>query len=246
MNASNVFIQLVKQDFKRRGRRNRRISRQWWLIYMAVFLLFALIVATYNALQGNINLETIWYFTFFVPFAVFGMTIGVTVHEWKNGTAGWWLSLPYPRIMLVYSKFCAGLIRGIILILVIFLSVALFALYILLLNGHFPMSHYLSFINSGWQWFAFLVCISPFMASFGLLYSVLRESRAKNIMPIFWFGWGIMWWLISSSLGKYFTIHNTVGFTFSTNTLYIIAGSLVVAYVCIRISAYILDRHLVL
>lgn len=247
MTTSNKLIHLIKQDLKRSGRRKHRIPKQWWLIYLAVIFLFAVIVATYTALHGTINLKTIWYFTFFVPFAVFGITIGVTLNEWKGGTVGWWLSLPYPRLTLVFSKFCAGLIRGLLLILAIYVIVALFGLYILLLNGHFQASEgYISFLLTGWQWFAFLVCLSPFMASFGLLYSVFRESKARNILPIFWFGWGTMWWLFSSLLGKYFTVRTTTGFNFSMHAFYIVLGSWIFAYICIRISAYIVDRQLAL
>ncbi|HET7658103.1 MAG TPA: ABC transporter permease [Bacillales bacterium] len=246
MATQSTFILLVKQDLKRRSRGKRRIPRQWWLIYLAVLFLFAVVLATYAGMKGNIDIHFTWNFMPAMLFAVFGITIGLTIHEWKNGTVGWWLSLPFSRQTLAFSKFCAGLIRGILVILAVFVIIGLFGLYIMLLKGGFQFSDYFSFLVPGSKWLVFLIGLSPFMASLGLIYSVIKESRIRPILPLFWFCWGITWWLVSSVFSQKFWIIEAGSFTLSIHILYCIVFSWIIAYVLIHLSAYILKRQMAL
>lgn len=246
MDNQHLFLKLVKQDIKRRSRRKRHIPRQWWLAYLAFVFLIAIVAATFKVLHGGVSISYIWYFTFALPFAVFGVSTGITAHEWKNGTSGWWLSLPFSRLKLIASKFCAGFARGIMIFIVVYVAIAFFGLYMMLLGGNFHPGLYLRFLKQGLEWFLLLLSISPFMAALGVLFGILNQSRAKPIIPLFWSFWGVMWWLVFSNFGSHLAIHAGSHLSLTGTVYDSIAASWIAAYFMVRLSAYLLDRQLAL
>lgn len=246
MDTQHVFWQLVKHDLKKRKRRNGRIPRQWWLIYLASIVFIVMVAITYGSLHGNMEITYTWYFAFGLPFATFGISIGWTVREWKNGTVGWWLSLSFSRRKLVASKFCAGLIRGLLILVIIFVAIALLALYTMLLNTNFIFVHYMDFLWTGLKWFSLLIAINPFMAALGVLYAVLSESRAKPILPLFWVFWSGIWWLVASTNGETFAMSSPEDFPLPLTLIFPIAASWIAVYLMILLAAYLLDRQLTL
>src|SRR5699024_10019067 len=139
-----------------------------------------------------------------ILFITYGISIGSITNEWKNDTVGWWLTLPFPRIKLIVSKSCAAYLKGILFQLIIFLALALLALYTMILSDHFEISQYLSFLHSGINWFILIICINPFMAMMGVFYGVTKMTHHRYILPLFWGFWFVLWWVIVLISGSEF------------------------------------------
>jgi ABC-2 type transport system permease protein len=244
LNTNNMFWSLVKHDLKNRKRQNARISKTWKLVYLALGAIIALAMATYVSLGEKIVLaDEFWYMTIGVAFAVFGMAIGFTKHEWKNGTVGWWLTLPMPRIQLVTSKFLASVIRGIGLFAALYGIIAVVTVYVLLISHNFHLDALLHFLGYGLKVYFVVLLLSPFVASFGVLYAIFGESKARPLLPIVWVAWvGI--WIFNSQL--FHISGDSVGRMFDAPLMLTIpiVVSWVLSYVMLKFSAYVLDRHM--
>jgi ABC-2 type transport system permease protein len=250
MTSQNVFIPLVKHELKwrRNMRKNRRrMPRGWRLTYAAFFLILVLGFTTYGSLNGNIHLEGTWYFTWGLPFMIFGISINRVNREWQNETIGWWLSLPYSRSKLITTKFVASLLMSLLMCIVIFILVTLFGLYVMLLNGNPIGSSEGLFLLSGLKWFLLLIAVSPFAASFGTFMGTLAHTKARPALPLLWVFFWVMFPIMGMS-GINFDIFNerSIGFPFTEFIILPILISWILAYILVRLSAYLLDRHLTL
>lgn len=248
MTTQSVFWALVKHDLRRRRRRNVARSKTWTVLYGVVIAALVVIIATYISLsEQQVKLNDAWVFTYVLPFMSFGVTIGLMVHEWKDGTAGWWLSLPMSRLRLVTSKFIAALIRIILIIAAVYCAIGLLIVYTMVLEGQFNAHTVGQLLFTGLKWDALLLCVCPFIAALGVLIGVLTESRAKPIMPLIWIVFGCSGWLLSSFHGGVIHIQQTHGLaTFSLASIlyYLIAASWILAYLMIRLTSYVLERHM--
>ncbi|MFD1676971.1 ABC transporter permease subunit [Alicyclobacillus fodiniaquatilis] len=248
MTTQSVFWALVKHDLRRRKRRNVARSKTWVVLYGTVIAALVVIVATYVSLSGQrVDLTDAWVFTYVLPFMSFGLTIGLLVHEWKDGTAGWWLSLPMSRLRLVTSKFVAALIRMILLVAAVYCATGLLILYTMVLEGNFNAHTAGQFLLTGLKYDGLFLCVCPFIAAFGVLIGVLTESRAKPIMPLIWLVFGCSWWLIFSWHGGTVHIqhtHGLAGFSLAPIFYYLIVASWIVAYLMIRLTSYVLERQM--
>jgi ABC-2 type transport system permease protein len=250
MGSQNVFISLIKHELKRRGniKKNRRkLSRGWRLTYAAFFLLLALVFTTYGALNGHIHLEGTWYFTWGLPFMIFGISINRVNREWQNETIGWWLSLPYSRGTLITTKFVASLLMSLMFCFAIYFLVTLFGLYMMLLNGNFIGNLTGIFLLPGLKWFLLLIALSPFAASFGTFMGTLSHTKARPAMVLLWILFWAMFPIVGMS-GQNFGFFNerNIGFPFTELIFLPILFSWILAYILVRLSAYLLDRHLTL
>ncbi|HET7577967.1 MAG TPA: ABC transporter permease [Bacillales bacterium] len=242
MTNQHMFLQLVKQDLIKRKRR-RLIPRQWWMAYLAMILLIAIAAATYVAMRGNMDFHKMWFFASALPIVALGITAGQTAREWKNHTIGWWLSLPISRGMLIASKFCAGLIRAVTVLIIAYLAISLFGLYMVCLAGQFQADAYLLFLTKGVEWFALLICTFPFMAALGQLFTIIKNTLARPVLPLLWGLLFLIWGLGSSTFSNFFTIDETTRISLSVSIFYPIAASWIAAFMMICLSAYLLDRH---
>jgi ABC-2 type transport system permease protein len=248
MATESSFWALVKHDFKRRKRRNVRIPKEWWLAYAGGAVLVVLALTTYAGLRGHYNLVPVWFTTFGLLFTSFGMATSLTVSEWKNGTAGWWLTLPFSRLRLVASKFVAALLRSVLIFALVYCVIALFGLYTMALAGHFDSHTAASYLLTGLEWSVLLVAFCPFVTAFGVLFGVLRESRAKPATPLMWILFSGLWWLIFAHHGRYLYVQatGTPHLSVSPSLFIPIVASWLLAYGLIRLAAYLLDRQLAL
>ncbi|GAA5347066.1 ABC-2 type transport system permease protein [Planifilum fimeticola] len=246
MAAQSNFWALVKHDFKRRKRRNMQIPKGWWLAYAGGALAVLLTLTTYAALHGHTYLGPVWFTTFGLPFLSFGMATSLTASEWKNGTAGWWLTLPFSRLRLVTSKFVAALLRSVLIFAVVYCILALFGLYTMALVGPFDPHSAASYLLTGLKWNALLFSVCPFVTAFGILFCVLGESRAKPAIPLMWILFSGLWWLLFAHGGVYLHVQTAGMPNLSVSPfLFIpIVVSWLLAYGLIRLAAYLLNRHL--
>lgn len=248
--AQGVFWSLVRQNM-RGGKRSRPWSQKpWRTVYLVTVLLVLVVIATYVGLfvKSPIDLSVAWFFTIGLPFAAFGNAVGQIIHEWKNGTVGWWLSLPFSRTQLVTAKFIAALLRTIRVFVFAFVLICILGWYTMILQGTFSVQTAAFLLTSGLKWYALLICACPFAGAFGLLFGVLTESRAKPILPLIWMAIGVLWWLVSSHSATFLKINivngHLVYYHLSLILLYPFVASLMIAYVILHIAAYLLERQL--
>jgi ABC-2 type transport system permease protein len=246
MATQSTFWALVKHDFKRRKRRNVNIPKGWWLAYAGGAAVVLLALTTYAGLHSHFNLGPVWFTTFGLPFMSFGMATSLTVTEWKNSTAGWWLTLPFSRLHLVASKFVAALLRSVLIFVLVYCIIALFGVYSMALSGRFDPQAAASYLLTGLEWTALLVAVCPFATAFGVLFAILSESRAKPAIPLMWILFSGLWWLIFAHDGRYLHVQATgTPHLFVSPSLCIpIVSSWVLAYGLIRLAAYLLERQL--
>jgi ABC-2 type transport system permease protein len=251
MTMQGTFWSLVKHDMKLRKRRTGQYSTWWCLFYGAAVVVAAIAVTTYIIrTRGYLDLNHVWFFTFWFPFMAFGMATGLTVHEWRNGTSGRWLALPMSRMRLVTSKFVAALLRTILSFAGIYCLIALLSVYAMLLQGTFTWQAADRFLATGLQWNALLLCACPFVTGFGVLYAVIKESRMRPVLPLVWMVFVGLWWLIFSRDNRFLQIvpkHGAVAsLSLSPEVVYAIGISWILAYLLIRLASHVLDRQLTL
>lgn len=125
MSTMHVFWTLVRND-ARLGFAIRREDKAIWKIFSLAALLMGVGIGLYSsdlfairfifvlniiATSPGISILVIFLF----PFNIAQKMLPA---EWKNGTVGWWLSLPYSRKFLMAAKSMAGFSRFIKLLLI--------------------------------------------------------------------------------------------------------------------------------
>jgi len=245
MNSQHTFWALVKHDVKLRKDKNR-ISGPWRIAYAVTGLIVLVALTTLEGHRVTFDLSYVWYFTFGLPFMVFGLSISRIVQEWRNATAGWWLSLPMSRLKLVTSKFVASLIHTIKILVRIYCVVAILGLYTMLLNGTLTPHAAIFYLETGIKWNILLFCVCPFVSAFGMLFGAIKMSVIKQAMPILWIVFGGVWWLVFSRDGHFLHVSQTNSgalFTMAPSLVYPVLGSWILAYLLVRLAAYVLDRY---
>jgi len=121
---------------------------------------------------------------FFLAFIPFSFTLEMLQREWKNGTVGWWLSLPYSRKLLLAAKSMAGFLRFIKILLIFVIITAFLTTLTIYLKpdvGNIALLHdipqrllYSSVIA---------ILVSPLFLILGTL-AVLEKSKIR-LLPIF-------------------------------------------------------------
>lgn len=249
MSSQAQFWALVKHDLKGQKNRKVQLSRQWRLAYAVGIALVIVIATTYAAVQTHINLMDVWLFSFVLAFMTFGVATRMIVNEWKNGTSGWWLTLPVSRAHLVGAKFTASFIRSVGNIAIVYVCVGLLGMYTMLLQGQWSSHVVTAFLVSGLKWDALLVLVIPLVIACGILFGALRESRLKPALPLLWVTYGLFWWMLSSHDGHFLHIgQSTADHALSAPaSIWIpVVASWVLAYCLVRFSSYLLDRQLAL
>ncbi len=245
MATSQVFWSLVKQDVKGRRTRNRRFPKAWRITYLVIIILAIIGYTTYSALQKNVDFSAIWLFSLGMPFVVFGISLSIVAREWRNNTAAWWLSLPYSRIKLMTAKWIASMLRGVLFDIAVFLVVALLSLYSMALQGDLTHPFLLPFFSQGIRWFLFVIAITPFVSSLGILFAIITRSKARPVIPLLWVLFILLWNVVYGHNSRWLTInsHQTT-ITLSSAHFLIMVASWVIAYVLIHVCSYLLDHQL--
>ncbi|MCL6597820.1 MAG: ABC transporter permease [Alicyclobacillus macrosporangiidus] len=241
------FWALVRHDFKRRRAGRLRAYRAWVLAYLAAVCVIFIALATYVGRIGDFDPRPVWYTTFGLPFMCFGLGIGWTVNEWKNGTAGWWLTLPAPRTRLIASKFTAVLLRTLFIYAMVFLGITVFGLYTMAVGGHLTAQAASDFLGVGMRWYSLLLAITPLPCAFGVFHGTLTQTRLKPAIPLVWMAFGLLWWLLSTRRLVHMhpddpTLAMAVHWTWPM--LWPVVGTWILSYVLLQLAAIILERHL--
>ncbi|MDQ0188965.1 hypothetical protein JI721_02210 [Alicyclobacillus cycloheptanicus] len=243
--AGNAFWTLVKHDLKVRGGRRGRIPGKWRVAYAAAILVVLLALATWKGHLIQMDFTDVWYFTFGLPFMVFGMSIGRVTSEWKNATVGWWLTIPMSRWRLMLSKCVSSILFAVLIFACVYGAIAILGLYTMYLNGSFSTPYVRSFLLAGLRWNALLLCACPFIAAFGLLFGVILQSVVRQAMPLIWIAFGGMWWLVSAHLGFIHIDGSTPPGLVHVSTVRVLSilGSWILACLMVGLASVLLDRY---
>lgn len=197
MNTS-TFLFLVKDEFRRRN--SAKHSNKWWMFYVAAGILIGLIFAAVFA--DNLDPYSIMFMSFGFPYITFIIAFGIVIREWKNGTAGWWLTLPYPRRSLILSKYAASICTAVIMHIIFWVGAQLFVAYALILKGNFDFHSLAAFMQTSAIWYGVIMMVIPFMTAFGTLTGVVSRSRLKPLTPMLWIIYGFsgnsLFWILES------------------------------------------------
>ncbi|MCL6454222.1 MAG: ABC transporter permease subunit [Alicyclobacillus sp.] len=204
MASNRGFWQLVRHDSKLRPNRRRPLPRRWRVAYGVVVAIVVLVVTTYESAHNRVPitaLNSAWFITFYFPIVAFGFGAGVTAHEWRQNTVGWWLTLPVSRSWLVGAKVLAAWLKSSRLFLYVYAIGAVLGLYSIFLSTHALSGSAVGpFLLTGLWWNGVLLLVSPATTAFGVLFSTLRYSQLRPALPIVWIVIGGGWWLLSSHL----------------------------------------------
>lgn len=184
--------------------------RRWSLSVPGLVIWFAVI--TWQGPNIRFNLNYSWYATLALPLIAMGVATGHIVNERKNGTVGWWLSLPMPRYLLVLSKWVASILltaqRSFYLA-----GIALLGVYAMMLNGTASPIIVGHFLLNGLTWTLIMYCLVPPLAALGLFMGTLTYSRWKDLIPGVWLVLVATGWLPVAHPGLYLTVNQALTVT---------------------------------
>ncbi|GMA51925.1 hypothetical protein GCM10025857_32820 [Alicyclobacillus contaminans] len=250
MTGQRVFWALVRHDMKERKQRGKYNLRIWRWVYLAIIVAVAIAVTTYLVLRRpGFDGRFVWFYTFAIPFVCAGMGTGLVAQEFRNGTAGWWLTLPYPRGRLLVSKFVACIVRALIIMVGLDALFCLLYLYTVLLQGQFTASGLADFLLTGARLNLVVLGILPFTGSVGVTYGMLRYSTLRPLVPLGWGLFGILWWFLFSNDQQFIFVHPELGgglVAVSPWLLLPMAVGWVLAAFLLRLATRIMEKHLTL
>lgn len=249
----NAFWALVRNDLQLKKRTIHQVSA-WTKFYFGIAIIIGLGGYTWGIIQGFLTWE--YYYLAFLPFLIFlpfAYSISMTSKEWRNGTMGWWLTLPYPRSFLLSAKCLASFlhfVKSMVLIVAVVIVLQLEA--ILIRPDLFTVQQLfrdLQFgaIDSLWE----IILFSPLSILVGIVMAIVRRSHLKPALPLFWVGFMLLANVYpAKALGltpqnapagyPIQGLHISMsGNGFITTLLF----SLVVSALLFAFSTYILDRH---
>lgn len=184
--TGTTFLYLIKHDLmkhKYTGDRNK-----WWIVYAVLGVTIGMTFFAFNVIQGLFKPQYLLYYTYSFPFVIFMIGFLNTTREWSNGTASWWLTLPYPRWMLVAAKVASSIVRTILMLCIAYVLTLLSALFAAVLKAEYGTEFVMQFLQYGWGWFGLFLLIAPFMTAFGILTAITTYSKWKPLVPLLWIG----------------------------------------------------------
>ncbi|MEF3307115.1 ABC transporter permease [Paenibacillus sp. GYB003] len=259
MNApSATFWALVRHELKQKGswRKAARtpFPKFWRIVYVAVVLAAALGITTYFAIVDTKQLDRLWFATFGLPYFIFFFGFGHFRREWENDTYGWWLTLPYPRLWLVGAKWAAGMARVLLVWAGVLVFAALYASIIALALETYTFADVGAFMATGLRWLAALLGFSPLIMALGLFTATAQYTAIRPITPILWVvfmgGGGTLFSMSTAWLNIAGMDDRTGGETARSllsqpwQIAVMMAFGALLAYLVVRLSAYLLERKL--
>ena len=242
-----VFWALVRNELAA-GAEKSLLSNPRRKIYLGAALLLIVFIYTFVILKGDMQPENLLWVIPWIAFAGFGMTFGVIYRE-LGKHAGWWLSLPYSRQLLVGAKWAAMFLRFGRIILFAFLATLLLSCEACLVKPNlFHPQSVLDMLRAGSILYAALLFLFPLIIIIAIYMSILQNSRIKALGPLFWVaGYALFSFLIwKYTLYKLFYTGTSISHPLSllpTSTiLTFIPGIIVIAGLFYLASAYIPDH----
>lgn len=249
---SNAFTYLIKHEFKIRNRNCR--NRKWVGIYGLAIA--AIIAIAYGFLHATIIFQptTLLFFIFIIPYASFMRTLITVSKEWKDGTYGWWLTLPYSRGTLLRAKYFACGLWMVILGLIALAVTVVVGICTLWIQGNLEADEVLKFLQSVGIAYLFIYATVPFMLGFGIFGSIVRHSSWKPAMPLIWVCYGlsgnVLGWVPALMKGEDFNFTNLYQMTGDGVTwmwfVVTLAGSCILGALMVWIASNIMKKQLTL
>ncbi|MEC4567637.1 ABC transporter permease subunit [Paenibacillus sp. CMAA1739] len=253
MNSSGLFKDLIRHEFRNKGswrkQSSNRLPRSWRLVYFSFFLIAAFTISLYFALHNQLELTRLWYVTLGLPYMIVFMGVGTLRREWENDTYGWWLTLPYPRMWLISAKWIAAILQTIVVILILFVVGSIYALFISSIIQAYTFADAASFMIAGLNWFVMIIGFTPLVIAVGLLTASTKYSTLRPLSPILWIllmgGGSIFYWSGDQRIYEQFDrVQNGHWFPFTWHFPVAVLISWIVAYVLVRLNAYLLEKKL--
>ncbi|MGG0811482.1 ABC transporter permease subunit [Paenibacillus alvei] len=180
---------LAKDELKRRSHKAKSNNNKWALVYWAIGIILLFVFITMNAKHFEPN--SILIITIGFPYMTFVLGYGLVKREWKNGTIGWWLTLPYSRSTLILSKWFVSSFMSFTFYVMAWLAMQLFVIYALLVKGTLSLAMYGVFLEESMIWYGIIMLTIPVMSAFGILTSIVSRSSLKPLTPILWIVYGL-------------------------------------------------------
>ncbi|WP_206809414.1 ABC transporter permease subunit [Paradesulfitobacterium ferrireducens] len=242
---------LIRNDLHLHRQKRAHRSSARGFSFAAMLIVFAAV--TWGIYQGRVSLNSgfmLWLTPVFLLIQVIVSFALITI-EWRSGTAGWWLSLPYSREMLVGSKTVASFLVSVQSYLLVLGVSSFFMIEAVLIRpdqySYEILWSYLKISGLGTLWY---LCLSPVAALSGTLLGVVVKSRWKKAVPLFlvgvWFlGNALVPWGILVGLNNMTNMKFPPAYSFLDNygimAALILVVPAVVSYGLYRLSAYVLE-----
>ncbi|MDR0269207.1 ABC transporter permease [Paenibacillus sp.] len=255
---SAVFRNLVRHEFKRKGswRRQSRshITKGWWMVYSLLVLISLVGTATYFAINNSLQLDSIWFVTMGFPYMVFFLGLNAVKREWENDTYGWWLTMPYPRKLLISTKWLVVWLKIWVGIVFAFVIASVYVLILSLTLPYYSLDSVVSFMIAGVNWLSLVAGLSPLIIALGILTATVQKSILRPISPVLWIVFMTGFSLIYQTSDRIFpgymdgsetTLNiSHAWFPFSWELPVIMGLSWILTYVVLRFAAHLLEKKL--
>lgn len=249
-----LFLSLVHHEWKLKGSWRKLDRSQGFgygrTIYLALLALVAVGVATNFAINGQLKLHQLWGVAIGFPYMLVVMGVLMLRREWENGTFGWWLALPYSRLSLVGAKFFAAWLRTAAVSCCVYVLISLFAGIIALLVKGYSSEDVWFTMLTGLPLLAIVIGFSPFILSLSLLLATIHYTTLRPLSPILWVviigGLSTFYSGFQTFIPSYHVAHRLFNDQpgLLVSNLWALLISWIVAYLFIRIAAYLLERKL--
>ncbi|CAJ1003316.1 MULTISPECIES: ABC transporter permease subunit [Bacillales] len=201
--SENTFRYLLRHEFRLELR--KFFQKKWMAKYGGVIVLLLAAALTVWKERGGFRTEYLLYLAYMLPYLTFMISFRVLLREWKNGTVGWWITLPYSRSTLLLAKFGAAFLHMLLVYVLFFGSLTLLVLYNAAVHGlgTAPLHN----LFAGEAVFAtVLLGLAPFMLALGLLTAAVAHSRWVVLTPLLWILFGLsantLTWVAGNVLSK--------------------------------------------
>ncbi|GAA3409053.1 ABC transporter permease [Paenibacillus hodogayensis] len=254
-----TFWALVRHEYRGKGswrKQNRSpITRRWKAVYAAIMLAAGLGVTLYLAVHHTLRFEQLWYVTYGLPYMFFFFGYGSYKREWENETYGWWLTMPYPRFWLIAAKWLGALLRILTIWTIVYVLAFAYVSLITIALESYTFADVGHFMVTGFNWLVLTIGFSPFITALGLFTGNTQYTTLRPLLPVLWVlcmgGMGTLYSAsFNSEIGDLFAQmngeHPVTLLPFSWMAAAVIVASWLAAYGLIRLSAYLLDRRLLL
>ncbi|MFD0615982.1 ABC transporter permease subunit [Paenibacillus sp. GCM10027629] len=185
----NAFSYLIKHELMRR--KPTRVCRKWVSIYAAIVSIAIICAYAFLHVQIAFKPEALLFIIYVFPYFAFMQAYMMVSREFKEGTHGWWLTLPYSRGMLLRSKYVAALIRIIQYGLIAFAATWVITILIQMVQGNLSVDSLSQFTTLESKTYLAMFTLVPFMIGFGLFGSILRGTQWRPLLPLVWVIYGL-------------------------------------------------------
>jgi|GEM_PF-894210 len=185
----NAFSYLIKHELKRR--RPTRVCRKWVAAYAAIAAVILISAYAFLHVQITFKPEVLLFIIYVFPYFAFMQAYMMVSKEFKEGTHGWWLTLPYSRGVLLRSKYVAALIRIIQYGLLAFAATWVITIFTQIVQGNLSADSLYQFTITESKTYLAMFILVPFMIGFGLFGSILRGTQWRPLLPLVWVTYGL-------------------------------------------------------